>query len=67
MDRIDQDWVDRHVGIICEQCGSEALLLEAERKLTKVTHTKKGDDEIWRRRKCRICGHIMETVERRVI
>ena len=52
--KIDQEWVDKKVGIICEACGSNMWL---------VTNTWRQGDGLVRRRVCRACGFPVHTIE----
>ena len=65
--RLDQDWVDEHVGITCDQCGYNRFITETPIRATDVTHTVPKNGVIHRRRRCRRCGYVMWTEERKVL
>jgi len=64
--RIDQGWIDEHIGIVCDKCGHNRFVAETPQLATDVTHTRAKNGVIHRRRRCRNCGWVMWTEERKI-
>lgn len=62
--KIDQAWISRHMGIVCDRCGNSRFFTEVSVRATDVTHTVPKNGVIHRRRRCRRCGNVMWTEEK---
>lgn len=53
--KIDQAWVEKHIGLVCDGCGGNVWL---------VTNTWKRPEGLIRRRVCRQCKYVVYTTEK---